>query len=133
MAGMPRHSKFRVTESGVIELVENPTLRLNVQGGDVKPGDPLVLWPCSAQRHEVFEIADGMIRLGAHRAMCLNAHGGVQPGTNIVTWPCAQSGQPEDRSYTSKGIGRQGIGSFCKEILRSSTTPCRHMPLLVHF
>ena len=29
----------------------------------------------------------------------------------------------------SKGIGRQGIGSFCKEIPCSSTIPCRPMPI----
>ena len=37
------------------------------------------------------------------------------------------------QSYTSKSIGRQGIGSFCKDFLRFSTVPCRPMPLLVHF
>ena len=51
------------------------------------------------------------------------------------------------QSCTSKGIGRQGIGSFCKEFLRVNTMPCRHwrqgtvskhrnsfhMPLLLHF
>merc|ERR1719253_1506343 len=44
-----------------------------------------------------------MIRLGAHRAMCLNAHGGVQPGTNIVTWPCAQRGTPEEHEEFRMG------------------------------
>ena len=37
------------------------------------------------------------------------------------------------QSYTGKGIGRQGIGSFCKEIPCSSIMACRHTPLLVHF
>ena len=37
------------------------------------------------------------------------------------------------QSYARKGIARQGIGSFCREILCSSTMPCRLMPLLVHF
>ena len=37
------------------------------------------------------------------------------------------------QSFTSKGIGRQGIGSFCKEILCFSAMPCRPTPLLVHF
>ena len=36
------------------------------------------------------------------------------------------------QSYTSKGIGRRGIGSLCKEILCFITMPCLHMPLLVH-
>ena len=34
--------------------------------------------------------------------------------------------------YVSKGIGRQGTGSFCKEFPCFNTTPCRHMPLPVH-
>ena len=37
------------------------------------------------------------------------------------------------QSYISKGIWRQGIGSFCKEFLCVNTMPCRHTPLLVHF
>ena len=37
------------------------------------------------------------------------------------------------QSCTSKGIGRQAIGSFCKEMLCFSTMPCRPMPLLVLF
>ena len=37
------------------------------------------------------------------------------------------------QSYISKGIWRQGIGSFCKEFLCFNTMPCRHMPLIVHF
>ena len=36
-------------------------------------------------------------------------------------------------SCTRRGIGRQGIGSLCKQFLSFSTMPCRHMPLLVHF
>ena len=36
------------------------------------------------------------------------------------------------QSYTSKGIGRQGVGSFCKEFLCFKTMPFRPMPLLVH-
>ena len=37
------------------------------------------------------------------------------------------------KSYISKGIWREGIGSFCKEFRCFNTMPCRHMPLLVHF
>ena len=37
------------------------------------------------------------------------------------------------QSYTRTGVWRQGIGSFCKELLCFDTMPCRHMPLLVHF
>ena len=39
----------------------------------------------------------------------------------------------ECQSRVSKGIRRQGPSSFCQEFLRFNTTPCRHMPLLVHF
>ena len=37
------------------------------------------------------------------------------------------------QSYISKGIHRQGVGSFCKEFLCFNTMPCRHMPFLAHF
>ena len=33
-----------------------------------------------------------------------------------------------DRSYTSKGQGWRGLGSFCKENLCFSTAPCRPTP-----
>ena len=38
-----------------------------------------------------------------------------------------------NRSFTSRGIGRQGVGSFCKTFLCFNTRLCRPMPLLVHF
>ena len=34
-----------------------------------------------------------------------------------------------NRSYTSKGLWRQGNRLFCKDFLRFNTVPCRHMPL----
>ena len=37
------------------------------------------------------------------------------------------------QSCRRKGVGRQGIGSCCKEFLRFSTTPCRPTPFFVHF
>ena len=37
------------------------------------------------------------------------------------------------RSCTSKGIGRQGVGSSRRKLLRFNTVPCRPMPLLGHF
>ena len=37
------------------------------------------------------------------------------------------------QSRTSQGIGRQGLGSFCKQSPCFSTMPCRQMPFLVHF
>ena len=42
------------------------------------------------------------------------------PGTQTHTQSCA-----------SKGIGRQGIGFFCKGFLCFNTAPCSPMPLLV--
>ena len=41
--------------------------------------------------------------------------------------------RPHTQSYTSKGVGRQGIGSLCKQLLCFSSMPCRLMALLVHF
>ena len=40
---------------------------------------------------------------------------------NCENWPCCL------QSCTRKVIGRQGIGSLCKEILCFSTVPCRHI------
>ena len=37
------------------------------------------------------------------------------------------------QSYKSKGIWRQGIGSFVRTSYVSKLMPCRHMPSLVHF
>ena len=37
------------------------------------------------------------------------------------------------QSYIRKGVRRQGIGSFWKELLCFDAAPCRHMPVLVHF
>jgi hypothetical protein len=86
------HFQFNKEESGVISLKANAELRLNVQGGDPKPGDPLVLWPCHPQAHEVFKFEDGLVKLQNNQNMCLNAAGGLNAGTKIVTWPCAQAG-----------------------------------------
>ena len=36
------------------------------------------------------------------------------------------------RSCSSEGIGRQGLGSFCKRFLRFNTAPFCAMPLLAH-
>ena len=38
-----------------------------------------------------------------------------------------------NQSYTSKGIGREGKGSFCKQLPCFNAMPCRPMPLLVRF
>jgi len=95
VAGVPRHSRFTVTKAGVVELVENRELRLNAQGGGMAPGDALLLWPCSAQTHEVFDIRDNVIRLHANPLLCLNAEGGANAGARIITWPCSHRGLPE--------------------------------------
>ena len=36
-------------------------------------------------------------------------------------------GATKNQSYKSKGIWRQGVGSFCKEFLCFNTMPCRHI------
>ena len=51
----------------------------------------------------------------------------------VTTMASAPAIQCSCRSYTSKDIWRQGIGSFCRETLCFNTMPCRHMPWLVHF
>jgi len=91
LAGAPRHARFRFNHD-VIELLEKPELRLNVKGGGMEPGDPLVLWPCSPHMHEIFNITGGSIHLVANMDLCLNAEAGVSRGTRIITWPCAQDG-----------------------------------------
>lgn len=89
---VPRHSKFKVSKTGEIELAAHPQLRINVQGGHMSEGDPLVLWPCSAQNHELFDFVDGVIKLRANPSLCLNAEAGPNVGAKIVTWPCAHRG-----------------------------------------
>lgn len=103
---IPRHSKFRVARSGAIELIANPALRLNVKGGAMKEGDPLILWPCSAQKHELFDMADGVIKLRTNPVLCLNAEGGPNIGARIVTWPCAHRGTTDPNEEFS--LGRDG-------------------------
>jgi len=93
--GTPKHSKFSVTKSGVIELVENRQLRINAKGGAMAKGDPLILWPCSAQSHEIFDLAEGVIKLRTNPLLCLNAEGGANAGARIITWPCSHRGSPE--------------------------------------
>lgn len=93
VSGIPRHARFNVDEEmGVIEALANPQLRLNAKGGDIKEGDPIVLWPCTAHNHELFDFYNGSIKLRANRGMCLNAQGGANFGAKIVTWPCSHAG-----------------------------------------
>lgn len=94
--GVPAHSKFQVTPAGVIELLENPQLRLNSKGGKMEEGDQIVLWPCAAQNHEIFDFAGGLVKLRANPLFCLNAQGGTNLGAKIVTWPCSHRGFPEE-------------------------------------
>jgi len=89
-----KHSQFKYQkESGTIELVADPSLRLNVAGGELKQGDPLVLFPCVPQAHELFTLEDGVIKLQHSQSLCLNA-AGTNDGAKIVIWHC---GQPGDR------------------------------------
>lgn len=91
---MPGHSKFKVARSGVIELVDNPQLRINVKGGAMNKGDRLILWPCSPHDHELWDVEDYVIKLRGS-PLCLNAEGGARPGARIVTWPCSHRGVTE--------------------------------------
>lgn len=101
---VPRHSQWKVAKTGEIELAENPKLRLNVQGGEIKEGAPLILWPCSAGNNEIFDFADnGLIKLRANPEYCLNAEGGAVDGAKIITWPCAQSGVPNPNEAFEHG------------------------------
>ena len=45
----------------------------------------------------------------------------------------AWDSRAECRECTGKGVGRQGVGSFCEELLRFNPMPFRQKPLLVHF
>ena len=69
------------------------------------------------------------------------------PGNSLWTWDfhpeihnlSTEIGRTKACSFqscTSKGMGRQGVGSvgsFCQRFLGSATRLCRPMPLLVHF
>jgi len=92
--GIPRHSFFSYDEvSGLIHLDEVPELRLNVKGGDLEtPGAPIILWPCSPQIHEMFEMQNGLIKLSVEERLCLNAAGGAGAGNAVVLFPCEQDG-----------------------------------------
>lgn len=107
VVGLPRHSRFVVTKAGVVQFVENRELHLNVKGGAMAAGDPLILWPCSAQSHEIFDLGDGVITLRVNPLLCLNAKGGVWKGTAIVTWPCSHRGRREaNEEFTLGEDGR---------------------------
>lgn len=88
-----KHSQF-IFKDGLISPIENPELRLNAKGGELKPGDPLILWPCGPHDHELFSIpdGDGLIKLQVDPQLCLNAAGGISANAGIVLWPCSQSG-----------------------------------------
>ena len=57
----------------------------------------------------------------------------VSRSQTFALWKLFSLGVGVIRAATSKGIGRQGIGSFRKELLWFNTMPCCPMPLLVHF
>mmetsp|Transcript_89626 Transcript_89626/g.256795 ORF Transcript_89626/g.256795 Transcript_89626/m.256795 type:complete len:315 (-) Transcript_89626:56-1000(-) len=98
---VPAHMKFALVD-GELRALARPELRLNAKGGNISVGVPLILWPCSAHNHELFDPVspEGLIRLtvvprepGGSGGLCLNAEGGARSGANIVTWPCAQTGE----------------------------------------
>eukprot|EP00929_Paragymnodinium_shiwhaense_P001238 TRINITY_DN101464_c0_g1_i1.p1 TRINITY_DN101464_c0_g1~~TRINITY_DN101464_c0_g1_i1.p1 ORF type:complete len:304 (+),score=74.15 TRINITY_DN101464_c0_g1_i1:89-1000(+) len=108
---VPLHSQFNLnvdqgTGTGVIELMADTSLRLNVKGGELKHGDPLVLYPCTAHGHELFDLEDGVIKLRANPGMCLNAQGGPGDGAQIVTWHCGKVGETVE--HEEFYLGRDG-------------------------
>lgn len=107
VGSLPPHARFQF-EDGLIRLQEKPELRLNIKGGKLEAGDPLVLWPCSPQSHELFDISpDGLIKLQANPQFCLNAEGGASAGTRIVTWPCEHGGiRAEHEEFSLGADGR---------------------------
>lgn len=108
---IPLHARFNYQNEygaggGLLELVADKSLRLNVAGGQLQHGDPLVLYPCGAHSHELFALEDGKIKLQANPGMCLNAEGGIVDGAKIVTWHC---GTPTATSENEEFfMGRDG-------------------------
>jgi len=93
----PQHALFQYVKDGVngglLESVKDPKLRLNVKGGLLNAGDPLVLWNCGAHGHEIFQLAkNGLIKMASNPNMCLNAEEGGGVGSRIILWPCSDEG-----------------------------------------
>eukprot|EP00928_Gymnodinium_smaydae_P008476 TRINITY_DN13088_c0_g1_i2.p1 TRINITY_DN13088_c0_g1~~TRINITY_DN13088_c0_g1_i2.p1 ORF type:complete len:330 (+),score=29.98 TRINITY_DN13088_c0_g1_i2:101-991(+) len=105
--GVPAHAKFNILGDTIV-LKDNPKLRLNVKGGMLKPGDPLVLWPCSAQNHELFSILpNGLIRANGNDTLCLNAEEGVGVGHQIIAYHCPSGRDPdENEAFEMDAKGR---------------------------
>jgi len=89
-------------QEGEVRALSKPELHLNAKGGNMQPGDPLVLWHCSPHKHELFQPPgeDGLIRLSAVQTegdgtggLCLQSEGGPLAGNRIIIWPCAQGGE----------------------------------------
>lgn len=90
-AGVPEHMQFSFKKEGIIQMKHKRKLRLNVKGGALEHGDPIVLWNAQESSHVQFEEKDGSIKLMNNPTMCLNIEGGLVAGSNLVTWPCRQS------------------------------------------
>jgi len=92
--GIIPHSQFifdgEKGGAGLIKLKSDEKLRLNVKGGEPKEGDPVILWNCGPQNHELFKIEAGHIELAGHPGRCLNAEAGAAAGHRIITWPCSK-------------------------------------------
>lgn len=113
-AGILEHSRFiyDVNESQ-IKLRKHPELHLNVKGGELAAGSPLVLWPCNPHSHEIFDFdtENHLIRLRANKDVCLNAESGLSAGARITTWPCMQHGElVEHERFTLGSDGRIRAG-----------------------
>lgn len=87
-ASASNRSEF-LFEAGVFKLLENPSLRLRFQfdEGDGL-GQPLGLWPCMPQRHELFILTAGRIRPKHAPDMCLGESNDPDSWSIIATWRC---------------------------------------------
>jgi len=112
IANIASHSLFsHDQESGLVNLVKNPELRLNVKGGLAEPeGAPVILWPCGPQNHELFKVEDGLIKSQADPNMCLNVAGGANEGAPLSLWPCEHSGKrTAQEEFEIRNDGRIGV------------------------
>eukprot|EP00746_Dinoflagellata_sp_MGD_P064717 gnl/MRDRNA2_/MRDRNA2_26999_c0_seq1.p1 gnl/MRDRNA2_/MRDRNA2_26999_c0~~gnl/MRDRNA2_/MRDRNA2_26999_c0_seq1.p1 ORF type:complete len:288 (+),score=48.70 gnl/MRDRNA2_/MRDRNA2_26999_c0_seq1:85-948(+) len=92
-ASIPKHALFEYeAATGLIQPTANKDLRLNVKGGALEPGSPVILWNCGPLNHELFKIDNGLIKLKVDEKMCLNVAGGVSPGAKLTLWPCEHEG-----------------------------------------
>lgn len=126
-AAVPAHMQFIFDTSGVIQMKNNKDLRLNVKGGDLKHGDPIVLWTEQEENHEQFTEENGFIKLKTNPGMCLNIEGGLSVGHNLVTWPCGEStsAHPNEQFQFAKGgrIHPKSDSNLCLNVKAADFQP----------